>query len=187
VRWSAAFLDDPEPTTQTNTRLVVQWLAAHRSAAIAADQTSLDSIRRVADDAATSWRNSAYFVYVLGCCGSTDDYDRVIRHAERVIEQDREHLDLVAEGLYRLHPPALLNALQFFLERADPKGKQFATAMTLLSKVAEIEDKKFWATYYDEMDAIIGQIANFAEKNRAVERVLDQIEKNMALAAYDEE
>lgn len=189
VRWLAAFLDDPELTTQTNARIVLQWLVANRGGAIAADQSSLDNLRRLADDPATSWHNSAFYVYALGCCGRLDDYDRVIRHAERVIEQDREHLDLVAEGLYRLHPPALISALQFFLENIDPRGqhKQFATAMTLLSRVAEIEDRNFWATYYDEMDGLVARIADFAANNRAVERVLDQIEKNMALAAYDED
>jgi len=190
MRWLPAFLDDPDVNIQKNARLMLRWLVANRRDAIHNEQECLDNLRRIADDSGSvSTRNSGFVAYALGCCGSNDDYERVIRHAELVIEHDREHLDLVAEGLYRLYPPALINALQFFLERTNPNArkKEFATGMVLLSKVAEIEDREFWKTYYNEMDALTQRLGEWAVNNSAVERVLDQIEKQMVLTSIDDE
>src|SRR5262245_55158000 len=111
VRWLAGFLNDPEQNVQKNARILLYWLVTKRAVSISADQRNLDNLRRVADDPQSNWRNAAFLVYALGVCGTTDDYEIVTRQAEIVIEHDREHIDLVAEGLYRLYPPALVNAL----------------------------------------------------------------------------
>lgn len=186
MRWLAAFLDDPEQATQRNASTVLRWLVANRRTAIVADQDSLNNLRRLADDTATSVRASAPIVYALGLCGTIDDYERVTRHAEVVIEHDREHLDLVAEGLYRLYPPALISALQFFLEHTNPAArKQFNTGMHLLAKVAEIEDRQFWTTYYNDMTGIVDRLTEIGARNPAIERVLDLIEKNLATSTLD--
>jgi hypothetical protein len=196
MRWVAAFIDDPDANTQRNARTMLRWLVANRAAAIHADQPSLNNIRRFADDPDTSPKSSAYIVYSLGVCGNPeDDYERVIRHAEKVIEQDRERLDMVAEALYRMYPPALINAVQFFLDSTAKENsgqggqsrKQFATGMYLLEKVADIEDPAFWRQYYDDMDTIVSRLAVFAKDNPAVERTVDQIEKHLALAFADED
>ncbi len=188
MRWIAAFLNDPEPNIQKNARILLRWLVTNRRETIAADQTSLDQMRRVADDTETGAKSSAFLVYALGVCGTSEDYDRVIRHAELVIEHDREHLDLVADGLYRLYPPALINALQYFLEHTQPgEKKQFMTGLHLLSKVAEIEDRTFWQTYYDDMESILEQLTEMAGSNHAVERILDLIEKHLAFSNYEGE
>jgi hypothetical protein len=188
VRWVAAFLDDPEPGLRLNARLFLRWLVAHFGPAISADPTALDNLRRVADDSATSARSSAYIVYALGVCGGIDDYDRVTRHAEQVIEHDREHIDLVAEGLYKLYPPALINALEYFLDHTQisARQKQLNTGLHLLSKVAEIEDREFWTTYYDAMTGLVDRLSELGTRSRSVERLLDQIEKHIARAAIEE-
>ena len=142
------FLEERESTVTRNARFLLRWLVAHRQLAVAADQSALDGLRRMADDS-TQLKNAAYIAYALGMCGVAEDYDRVIHQAELVIEHDREHLDLIADGLYHLHPPALINALQFFLEHTEIRSKQFMTGIHLLAKVSEIEDRAFWMTYYD--------------------------------------
>ena len=182
VTWLAGFLNDPDANTQKNARVLLRWLVANRAEAIAAKQAALDGMRRVADDSANSWKNAAFIAYVLGVCGTPDDYDRVIRQAEIVIEHDKEHADLVAEALYRLHPPALINALQYFLEHAPANSKQFVAGIHLLAKVAEIEDQTFWNTYYKDMDQIVEKVAEVVGHNHVVERILDLIEKHLALA-----
>jgi hypothetical protein len=187
ARWLAGFLNDPDPNVQRNARLLLRWLAANRRAALAADAQALDPLRLVADDPETSTRNSAYIVHALGLAGTLDDYDRVIRHAELVIQHDLEHLDLVAEGLRYLYPPALVNALAFFLDHTPGTGnKQFVTGMHLLSAAADIEDRAFWATYSGDMEAIVDRLQSAAGRNHAVERVLDQIEKRLAQAALED-
>lgn len=189
MRWLPAFLEDLEVNLSRNARLMLRWTATAFREPIAAQPESLDLLRRVADDASTSVKTSAYLVYALGKCGTADDYDRVTRHAEAVIEHDREHLDMVADALYSLYPPALINALNFFLERADDSRNrnQFATGLALLSKVAEIEDRAFWRTYADEMSAILDRMYEAGTSNTAVVRLLDQVEKQLALAAYEED
>lgn len=187
AHWLAGFLNDPDANVQRNARLLLRWLAANRRAALAADPPALDALRLVADDPQTSVRNSAYIVHALGLAGTLDDYDRVIRHAELVIQHDLEHLDLVAEGLRYLYPPALINALAFFLDHTPGSGqKQFTTGMHLLSAAADIEDRDFWTTYFGEMEAIIDRLQSAAARNPAVERVLDQIEKRLAQAALED-
>ncbi len=188
MRWLAAFLNDPEPNIQKNAQLMLRWLVSNRREAIAGDQTALDPMRHVADDTEAGTKSSAFLVYALGGCGSNDDYERVIRHAELVIEHDREHLDLVADGLYRLYPPALINALQYFLEHTQPgEKKQFMTGLHLLSKVAEIEDRTFWQTYYNDMEGILEQLTEMAGNNHAIERILDLIEKHLAFSSLEDE
>lgn len=183
MRWAAGFLNDPDPNVQKNVRVLVRWLVANRQAAIAADQTSLDNMRRTAEDPASVWRSSAYIVLALGTCGSMDDYDRVIFHAEKVIEHDRDNIEMVAEALYRLYPPALINAVQYFLDTTDPYSKQFTAGLHLVTKVAEIEELGFWRTYYEDMDKIIARLAEVAEDFPAVERIVDAMDKNLALAS----
>lgn len=187
MRWAAAFLNDPEPIAQKNARLLLRWLVANRREAVAADQTSLDNLRRVAADPDSGWKNSAFIVYALGMCGTLEDYDQVIRHSEQVIEHDRENLELVAEALHRLYPPALINALQYFLEHTSTAPKQFIAGMHLLAKVAEIDDPAFWKTYYNDMDRILTELSEVADHIPAVERVLDLIDKQLALASRDDE
>jgi hypothetical protein len=188
MRWLAAFLNDPEPNIQKNARILLRWLVANRREIVAADQTALEPMRHVADDMETGAKSSAFLVYALGGCGTPEDYDRVLRHAELVIEHDREHLDLVADGLYRLYPPALINALQYFLEHTQPgEKKQFMTGLHLLSKVAEIEDRGFWQTYYTDMEGILEQLTEMAGNNHAIERILDLIEKHLAFSTFEDE
>ncbi len=182
VTWLAGFLNDPDANIQKNGRVLLHWLAGNRQAAIAANQSSLDMLRRVADDPSTSWKNAAFIAYALGLCGTLDDYDRVIHQAEVVIEHDREHAELVADALYRLYPPALINALQYFIEHAPANSKQFAAGIHLLAKVAEIDDQQFWNTYYDDMDQIVEKLSELVGRNPTVERILDLIEKHLALA-----
>ncbi len=182
MTWLAGFLNDPEPNIQKNARLLLRWLASAFQPRLSAEQTSLDALRRVADDPVNSWKNAAFIAYALGVCGTIDDYDRVIRQAEIVIEHDREHADLVADALYRLHPPALINALQYFLEHAPANSKQFIAGIHLLAKAAEIEDQQFWNTYYKDMDQIVTKLGELVGHNPTVERILDQIEKHLALA-----
>ena len=186
ITWLAGFLNDPEPNIQKNARILLRWMVANRAAAIAANPTSLDGLRRIADDPVNSWRNAAFIAYALGVCGTPDDYDRVIRQAEIVIEHDKEHADLVAEALYRLHPPALINALQYFLEHAPANSKQFVAGIHLLAKVADIEDQAFWNTYYNDMDQIVKKLGELVGRNPVVERILDLIEKHLALAQDEE-
>jgi tetratricopeptide (TPR) repeat protein len=184
--WLAGFLNDPEANIQKNARILLRWVVGNYQQAIAADQSSLDVLRRIADDAANSWKNAAFIAYALGVCGTVDDYDRVIRLAEIVIEHDREHAEMVADALYRLHPPALINALQYFLEHAPANSKQFIAGIHLLAKVAEIDDQQFWNTYYKDMDQIVTKLADLVGHNPTVERILDLIEKHLALAEDEE-
>jgi hypothetical protein len=186
VRWSAAFLNDPTPALATNARLLLRWAVERWREGIRAVPETLDPLRKVADDSLTGPKVSAYLVFALGLCGNMDDYDRVTQHAEKTIANDREHIDLVAEGLRYLYPPALINALQFFLDLngTDPRSKQFMTGLHLLAKVAEVDDQQFWLTYADEMGALVDQLSGLASKNQALEVILDQIEKQLAYAAY---
>ncbi|MCC7448141.1 MAG: hypothetical protein IT324_12050 [Anaerolineae bacterium] len=178
--WLAGFLNDPEPNVQKNARILLRWLVANRPLEIAAKQSALDGLRQLTQDSVNSWKNAAFIAYALGGCGTVDDYDLVIKQAEIVIEHDREHADLVADALYRLYPPALISALQYFLEHAD--SKQFAAGIHLLAKVAEIEDQQFWNTYYNDMDQIVTRLGDLVGDNPKVERILDLIEKHLALA-----
>lgn len=187
MRWVAGFLNDPDPNIQKNSRLLLKWLISHHQAAIIADQTSLDMMRHVAADAASIWRSSAYIVYALGMCSTQEDYDTVIYHAEQVIEHDRDNLGMIAEALYRMHPPALISAVQFFLDVTQIPSKQFTAGMQLLARVAEIPNREFWRTYFDDMDGIVTRLADIASKIPAVERIVDQIEKNLAFASVDDE
>ncbi|HRE49703.1 MAG TPA: hypothetical protein PLD47_18415 [Aggregatilineales bacterium] len=189
VRWLPGFLSDPATVTSQNARVLMGWLASHRAEAIRAKPDGLAMLRRVADDPTTSPKSSAYIAFMLGACGTMDDYDRVIQHAERVIEHDRERIDLVAEGLYRLYPPALINALNFFLEglRPDLKSKQAMTGLYLLEKVVEFEDSDFWKQFYDEMDAILGRLRDLKTENTWLERLGDQLEKQLAYAGFEED
>jgi hypothetical protein len=182
VVWLAGFLNDPDANIQKNARVLLRWLVANRHEAIAANQPSLDGLRRLTEDTENSWRNAAFIAYALGLSGGVEDYDRVIHQAEIVIEHDREHADLVAEALYRLHPPALINALQYFLEHTEPKSKQFNAGVHLLAKVAEIDDQAFWNTYFDDMAQIVDKLSDLMGHNPAVERILDLVEKHLALA-----
>lgn len=187
AHWLAGFLNDPDPNAQRNARVLLRWLVNNRRDALAADPQALDPLRLVADDPETSARNSASIVHTLGMAGTLDDYDRVIRHAELVIEHDLEHLDMVAEGLRYLYPPALINALAFFLDHTrGGNPKQFTTGMHLLSAAADIEDRQFWTTYFADMEAIVDRLQDMAGRNHAVERVLDVIEKRLAQAALEE-
>lgn len=186
ITWLAGFLNDPEPNIQKNARILLRWLVANHQPAIAVNPSSLDGLRRVADDPLNSWKNAAFVAYALGVCGTLDDYDRVIHLAEIVIEHDKEHADLVAEALYRLHPPALINALQYFLEHAPANSKQFVAGIHLLAKVAEIEDQTFWNTYYHDMDQIVAKLEELVGRNPVVERILDLVEKHLALAQDEE-
>jgi hypothetical protein len=183
IVWLAGLLNDPEPNVQKNARILARWLAANRAASIEVKQDSLDMMRRVADDPASSRKNAAVVAYVLGMCGVIDDYDRVVRLAEIVIADERESIPLVADALYRLYPPALINALQFFIENTPPNSKQFSAGIELLAKVAEIEDQAFWNTYYNEMDRIVEKVQQVAGRNSSVERILDLIEKHLAFAS----
>lgn len=190
VRWLPAFLEDMDLPLQRNSRAMLRWVIADRAAAIALQQPALDLLRRLADDPSTSPKLSALLVYALGKCGTLDeDYDRVIRHAEIVIVHDRENLDLVAEALHAMYPPALINALQYFLEQTDgaPNRQQLNTGLLLLAKVAEIEDRAFWQTYHEPMSALLDQLSGLARRHSAVTRLLDQVEKQLAYAAYDAE
>jgi hypothetical protein len=182
VPWLAGFLNDPDANIQKNSRILLRWLVTNRQAAISATQASLDVLRRVADDPENSWKNAAFVAYALGLCGSIDDYDRVIHQAELVLEHDREHADMVADALYRLHPPALISALQYFLGHEPANSKQFIAGIHLLAQVAEIDDQQFWNAYYQDMDQIVAKLADLAEKNPTVERIVDRIEKHLALA-----
>jgi hypothetical protein len=92
----------------------------------------------------------------------------------------------VAEALYRLHPPALINALQYFLEHTEPKSKQFNAGVHLLAKVAEIDDQAFWNTYFDDMAQIVDKLSELMGHNPAVERILDLVEKHLALASDED-
>src|SRR5258708_19096741 len=103
VTWLAGFLDDPEPNIQKNARILLRWLITNYQPAIAAKGQALDGLRRVADDTASTWKNAAFIAYALGVCGTTEDYDRVIRQAELVIEHDRANVELVAEALYEMY------------------------------------------------------------------------------------
>lgn len=190
VRWLPAFLEDMDLPLQRNSRVMLRWVVADRAAAIAAQQPALDLLRRLADDPSTSPKLSALLVYALGKCGTLEeDYDRVIQHAEIVIAQDRENLDLVAEALYAMYPPALINALQYFLEQTDgaPNRQQLNTGLTLLAKVAEIEDRAFWQTYHEPMSHLVDQLSALGTRHSAIMRLLDQVEKQLAYAAYDAE
>jgi len=59
--------------------------------------------------------------------------------------------------------------------------------LQLLAKVSEIEDRKFWTTYFDDMAKMVDKVNELAGHNSAVERILDQIEKHLALVGTDEE
>ena len=187
MTWLAGFLNDPEQNIQKNARILLRWLVVNRQPAIAANQNSLDMLRRLADDPDGGWKNAAFIAYALGVCGTVDDYDRVIRQAELVIEHDREHADLVAEALYRMYPPALINALQYFLEHAPANSRQFVAGIHLLAKVAEIDDQSFWNTYFDDMAHIVDKVNELAGRNHDVERIIDLIEKHLAYAGADEQ
>jgi hypothetical protein len=187
MTWLAGFLNDPEPNIQKNARVFLRWLIVNRQAAVAANQSSLDMLRRLADEPDDGWKNAAFIAYALGVCGTVEDYDRVIQQAELVIEHDREHADLVAEALYRMYPPALINALQYFLEHAPANSKQFIAGIHLLAKVAEIDDQSFWNTYFDDMAKIVDKVNELAGRNHDVERIVDLIEKHLAYAGADEQ
>jgi hypothetical protein len=184
--WLAGFLNDPEANIQKNARILLRWLVANRQAAIQANQPALEPMRRIADDPECSWRNAAFVGYTLGLCGSMEDYDRVIKQAEIVIAQDREHIALVGEALYKMYPPSLISALQYFIENNPPNSKQFIAAMELLAKVSEIEDQSFWSTYFDDMAGIVDKVNELAGRNSMVERILDQIEKHLAYVGGEE-
>ncbi len=187
MTWLAGFLNDPEPNIQKNSRVLLRWLVANRRSGIAEKQDCLNGIRRIADEDPLSWKNAAFIVYALGMCGNIEvDYDRVIHQSELVIEHDKEHADLVAESLYNMYPPALINALQYFIEHAPANSKQFSAGIQLLAKVTEIEDQQFWNTYFDDMDHIIEELSDMSEDNPAVERILDRIEKHLAMAGNEE-
>jgi hypothetical protein len=186
VVWIAGFLNDPDQNVQKNARILLRWVVANRQEAIAANPQCLDGLRRLTEDSENSWRNAAFIAYALGVSGAVEDYDRVIHQAEIVIEHDREHADLVAEALYRLHPPALINALQYFLEHTEPKSKQFHAGVHLLAKVAEIDDQAFWNTYFDDMAQIVDKLSDLMGHNPAVERILDLVEKHLALASDED-
>ncbi|MBX3082479.1 MAG: hypothetical protein KF716_12655 [Anaerolineae bacterium] len=187
LRWVAGFLNDPDANIQKNARILLKWLVANRQKALAADQTSLENIRQIADDPESVWRSSAYIVYALGSCGVIEDYDRVIFHAEKVIEHDRENIEMVAEALYRLHPPALINVVKYFLDTTEAPTKQFTAGLHLLAKVSEIDNRDFWKTYYDDMDQIVVRLNKLIDDVPAVERIVDQMEKHLALAYVDDE
>jgi hypothetical protein len=187
MTWIAGFLNDPEPNIQKNSRVLLRWLVTNRQPAIQKKQPSLDMLRRVADDPESTWKNAAYVAYALGICGSMEDYERVIRQSELVIAHDREGIELVAEALYRMYPPALINALQYFIENTPPNSKEFIAGLQLLAKVSEIEDQKFWTTYFDDMAKMVDKVNELAGRNSAVERILDQIEKHLALVGSDED
>ncbi|MFQ3534326.1 MAG: hypothetical protein SNJ58_00475 [Aggregatilineales bacterium] len=190
VRWLPGFLEDTDLALQRNSRIMLRWVVADRAPAIAAQQPALNLLRRIADDPSTSAKLSALLVYALGKCGTLEeDYDRVIRHAEIVIAQDRENLDLVAEALYVMYPPALINALQYFLEQTDgtPNRQQLNTGLLLLAKVAEIEDRAFWQAYHEPMGKLVDQLSALSHRHSSVRRLLDQVEKQLAYAAYDAE
>jgi hypothetical protein len=184
--WLAGFLNDPDANIQKNARVLLRWLVTNRQATIAATQSSLDILRRVADDPANSWKNAAFIAYALGVCGVIDDYDRVIHEAEVVLEHDREHADMIADALYRLHPPALISALQYFLGHEPANSKQFIAGIHLLAQVAEIDDQPFWNTYFKDMDQIVTKLGDMLGNNPTVERILDRIEKHLALAEDDD-
>lgn len=186
MTWLAGFLEDPDANIQKNARILLRWLVANRQQAIAAQPAGLNTLRRVADDPVSSWKNAAVIAYALGVCGTTEDYDRVIHQAELVIEHDRDNADLVAEAMYRMYPPALINALQYFLENAPANSKQFIAGIHLLAKVAEIDDQSFWNTYYDDMDHIVEKVNALVGRNPAVERILDLIEKHLAYSTDEE-
>jgi hypothetical protein len=187
VVWLTPFLTDAATPTAKNARALLQWLASNRTDILRANQPQLTPLRKLAQESEKHPDVAAYLAFALGACGTMDDYDVVIRLAEVVIEHDRERLGLVADGLYRLYPPALINALNFFLERADPSNKkQFLTGIKLLEKVAEIDDAQFWRTYADEMGSLIDQLAGPASRNQNLERLLDQIEKQLAYAHRDD-
>jgi hypothetical protein len=187
MTWIAGFLNDPEPNIQKNARVLLRWLVTNRQTAIQKNQSSLDILRRVADDPESTWKNAAYVAYALGICGSMEDYDRVIKQSELVIAHDREGIELVAEALYRMYPPALINALQYFIENTPPNSKEFIAGVQLLAKVSEIEDRQFWTTYFDDMAKMVDKVNELAGRNSVVERILDQIEKHLALVGSDEE
>ncbi len=187
MNWLSDFLNNPEVNIQKNSREMLRWLVVNRQAAIAAQPRSLDGMRRVADDPASTWKNAAFVAYALGCCGTVEDYDRVIKQSELVIEHDREHVELVAEALYRMYPPALINALQYFIESVPANSKQFIAGIHLLAKVAEIDDQSFWSTYFDDMDHIVQKVNELAGYNQDVERIVDLIEKHLAFVGSDDE
>jgi hypothetical protein len=116
-----------------------------------------------------------------------EDYDRVIFHAEKVIEHDRDSLEMVAEALYRLHPPALISAVQYFLDTTTAPSKQFTAGLHLLGRVAEIDDREFWRTYYDDMDQNVARLGDVSDALPAVERLVDSMEKHLALAFAEDE
>ncbi|MEP7287260.1 MAG: hypothetical protein ABI947_16010 [Chloroflexota bacterium] len=186
ITWLAGFLNDPEANIQKNARILLRWLVTNRQSAIQTKPESLDMLRRVVDDPVSSWKNAAFIGYALGMCGTIDDYERVIKQSEIVIEHDREHIELVAEALYKMYPPALINALQYFIEHTPPNSKQFIAGIQLLAKVADIDDQSFWNTYYDDMDHIVEKVTELAGQNYVVERILDLIEKHLALATDEE-
>jgi hypothetical protein len=187
MRWVAGFLNDSDVNIQKNARILLKWLVANHQAALNADQTSLENMRQVADDPTSVWRSSAYIVYALGSCGVIEDYDKVIFHAEKVIEHDRDNIEMVAEALYRLHPPALINVVRYFLDNTQESTKQFTAGLHLLAKVSEIDDQQFWKTYYDDMDQIVERLGKLIDDVPAVERIVDQMEKHLALAYVDDE
>ncbi|MBO9310395.1 MAG: hypothetical protein J7551_11505 [Chloroflexi bacterium] len=188
VRWLPAFLESTDAYLQRNSRTMLRWLVAERAAAIASQQPALNLLRRLADDSNTSPKLSALLVYALGKCGTLDeDYDRVIRHAEIVIIHDRENLDLVTEALYAMYPPALINALQYFLEQTDgaPNRQQLNTGLLLMAKVAEIEDRAFWQAYHEPLSRLADRLSALGNRHSAIARLLDQVEKQLAYAAYE--
>ena len=187
MRWVAGFLNDSDVNIQKNARILLKWLVANHQTALNAEQTSLDMMRQVADDPTSVWRSSAYIVYALGSCGVIEDYDKVIFHAEKVIEHDRDNIEMVAEALYRLHPPALINVVKYFLDNTQESTKQFTAGLHLLAKVSEIDDQQFWKTYYDDMDHIVERLGKLIDDVPAVERIVDQMEKHLALAYADDE
>lgn len=191
VRWSAGFIYTDSLDVARNARIFLRWLVANYADRIRSQQDALNNLRRVADGSLGTnqklAKNSAFIVYVLGMCGDVQtDYDRVIAHAEQVIEHDRENIPLVADALYQLYPPALLNAITYFLNKSDDRSKPFIAGLHLLDHVAEIEDRAFWRTYYDDLDAITQRLAPVAGESEAVERLLDRLERNLALSSLED-
>jgi hypothetical protein len=185
MTWLGGFLNDPEPNIQKNSRILLKWLVTNRQSAIQENPACLDTLRHVADDPALTWKNSAFVAYALGLAGTIEDYDRVIKQSELVIEHDRENIGLVAEALYTMYPPALINALRYFIENTEPNSKQFIAGLQLLAKAGEIDDKEFWNTYFDDMASIVDKVNELAGNNSTVERIIDLIEKHLALAGSE--
>jgi hypothetical protein len=54
-----------------------------------------------------------------------------------------------------------------------------------MAKVAEIEDRAFWQTYHEPLSSLVDRLSALGNRHGAIMRLLDQIEKQLAYAAYD--